>query len=308
MEALATWVSEWEVAVGLVLGMIDVVGRLVLVFTSEKDADSHDARTPEKERVRMKRVSYLLLAVNCSWQLLVFGSLKSSPAAALAVCLVFSLFWATLVAIYSARAVSVAKKEKRSSVANVECLVPTSVYTDLHLGNLLQCFAIFGGQVMLYCMVFRGVWEREPYTDGLVPARSTFFFVTGNIVSFMVFMVFHIEDPWNVEWFSFWRVYLASSGFRAPTHWPRSRIAMSFTVNVFFHYLMITVLPLVLMESSNSMEFVKDATSVLFISRIDDVVFSCTHHVQLKNRPAEVAEPEHSSSIVDVSEVKLSAD
>lgn len=64
---------------------------------------------------------------------------------------------------------------------------------------------------------------------------------------------------------------------------------MSFVVNCYFQKTMITVLPLALMDSSNSMEFVKDATSILFISKIDDVLFPLSHHVPCNDRRDGIA-------------------
>ena len=183
---------------------------------------------------------------------------------------------------------------KRESITNKESLVPTSVYTDIHIGNLLQCAGIFSGQVMLYCLAMQGVLDREIYADRTIPTKSTLFFCAGTVVAFMQEVVNIIDDQWKKEWEDFWCVYFAKRGpgFRPPSHHhPWIRVVMSFLVNNYFMKTMITVLPCALMESSDSMEFVKDATSILFIAKIDDVLFSWSHHVPLSDPPRNLNHP-----------------
>ena len=118
---------------------------------------------------------------------------------------------------------------------------------------MLQCLAIFGGQVMLYSFVLQGVLEREAYADGSIPTKSTTFFIVGAIVGFMQEIVDIMHHQFIERWDTFfWGIYFGKPGFRAPRHWPWSRVAMSFVVNAYFPATMIAVLPLVLMDSSNA--------------------------------------------------------
>lgn len=314
MEALAAWVSRWQVIVGLVMftTQLLVVILQTCVFRAHETVTTKGSKTPEEERDEVNKLTIFRFGDSIMWQLLVFGSLKSSPAAALAVCMVMPLILCVFTIFFCATQLRAAKEERRASILVVESLMPTSVYTDIHLGNMLQCLAIFGGQVMLYSFVLQGVLEREAYANGSVPAKSTGFFVAGAFVSFMQEIVDIIQDQWRIEWEKFWSVYFGKPGFRTRVHWPLSRVTMSFLVNCYFQKTMLCVLPLALMDSSNSMEFVKDATSILFISKIDDILFSWSHHVPLRpNRRDEfIAEPElsnvaHSDADSDANDVSV---
>lgn len=302
MEALATWVSQWEVIVGLVLIILTLflgcINTFRDVYTGQWRAGSRGSAPPEDERRLVNVLGFFRLLDFSAVQVLVFGSLKSSPAAALLVCLVYPVILGFFLCFYEVMQLRATMEGKRASVAMVESLKPTSVYTDIHLGNMLQCLAIFGGQVMLYSLVLQGVIEREAYADGCIPAKQASYFLAGAVVAFVQEIVFIMEDPWFREWDTFWSVYFGKPGFKA-ARLPWIRAAMSFVVNYYFQKAMMYVLPLVLMESSNSMEFVKDATSVLFISRIDDVLFSAAHLVPLSIQVITV-EPELSKSDTDL--------
>ena len=302
MEALATWVSQWEVIVGLVVIILCLFLACIInfkdVYTGQWRAGSRESAPPEVERRSVNLLGFFRLLDFSAIQLLVFGSLKSSPAAALLVCLVYPVLIGFFFVFYEVVQLRATMEGKRASVAMVESLKPSSVYTDIHLGNMLQCLAIFGGQVMLYSLVLQGVIEREAYADGFIPAKQALYFLAGAVVGFVQEIVYIIDDPWRHEWETFWSVYFGKPGFKA-ARLPWIRAAMSFVINYYFHKAMMYVLPLVLMESSNSMEFVKDATSVLFISRIDDVIFSAAHLVPLSIQVITV-EPELSKSDIDL--------
>ncbi|CAE7745478.1 ext1c [Symbiodinium sp. CCMP2592] len=225
--------------------------------------------------------------------MLAFGSLKSSPAAALVVCMVFPVIQGFFYVHGQRLQLRWAREGSRQSVVVADSLMPTSVYTDIQIGNLLQCVAIFAGQIMLYCLVLQGVWEREHYAERVIPTRATSFFLAGTVVAFMQEIVFIIEDSWRREWASFWSVYIGKPGVRA-RRWAWSRVGMSFVVNYYFQKTMVLVLPLFLMESRDCSEFVKDATSVLFIAKIDDIIFAESHRVPLKSRD-ETEEPDLST-------------
>ena len=84
VEALATWVSRWQVIVGLALFTGEMVAAIILtcVFPTVETLPTKRSNTTESERRQVNQIGLFRLMEIFQWQLLVYGSLKSSPGAA----------------------------------------------------------------------------------------------------------------------------------------------------------------------------------------------------------------------------------
>ena len=81
----------------------------------------------------------------------------------------------------------------------------------------------------------------------------------------------------------FWNFYKYQRGFRHKHHFARIRFLMSYTVNELFAATAHLMLPFVLMDAPENMDFVKDATCVLFIAQLDTLqVVAPDHEIPLE--------------------------
>ena len=169
--------------------------------------------------------------------------------------------------------VRVMRLSDETSEARIQRLVPVSVYTDLN-GNILECLAMFSVQLMLFCFVALTVLGQDkldmdlwmntgkPFVD-----EQLFFYVCGALVSVVLQIRGHSFI--HNELLPFWEPYFEE--FADSDHWPRFRLFCSLLVNHVFSEVVLTLLPVILMNSENLMEFVKDATCVAFISEMDNL-------------------------------------
>ncbi|CAK9025865.1 Uncharacterized protein SCF082_LOCUS17262 [Durusdinium trenchii] len=120
-------------------------------------------------------------------------------------------------------------------------------------------------QLMLYCLVAMTVFgldKVEDFTD-----QQVFFYMCGALVSTVLRIRAHSFE--HSEYLPFWEPYFQE--FFNSDHWPKLRLFCSLLVNEFLSQSVLILLPLILMESTDLMEFVKDATCVAFISEMDNL-------------------------------------
>lgn len=146
------------------------------------------------------------------------------------------------------------------------CLIPVSVYTNLQVRNFIQCGGVFAIQVALYMMLMLWVFEQEPFRSE--DDTKVMFYIVGAFIGTVIRI--HHGAFHSVEWAPFWHHYFKGD-FRGTGrgHYPFLRLFLSWLVNELFAQATILMLPVILTESSDRVEFVKDATAVLFISELD---------------------------------------
>ena len=155
----------------------------------------------------------------------------------------------------------------KNGVTEIPTLRPVSVYTDLATGQLDECLAVFSVQIMLYIYVVESVYSREPITHD---DEATAKYLAGAL--FGLVMRTQHGALMTVEGSDFWIPYIWHYSRCKPIVSPLGltlRIVMSWMVNQFFAEMAFIMLPVVLLDSSNSLEFVKDATCILFIAGLE---------------------------------------
>mmetsp|Transcript_71291 Transcript_71291/g.167007 ORF Transcript_71291/g.167007 Transcript_71291/m.167007 type:complete len:323 (-) Transcript_71291:166-1134(-) len=194
-----------------------------------------------------------------------YGCLKHSVTFAAILVLVYSLIRSSFHVVVGIRC---AKKDMEKQVDNDE-LQPVSVYTDMEAGTFLKCVAVFVLQMLLYVMLFRWINSQPVIDPETTEEVVTWYFIAGAIVS----TVSRTMSAGFVsgELLPFWAVYFYAHGgkYHRSHHYPKMRFFMSWLVNSYLNHAIFLMLPLVVMISDNDMEFVKDATAVLFISQLD---------------------------------------
>lgn len=245
--------QEWQTWVG--------IGLLGTIFIG-KHLITKGLVKCQGQKVNLKQVYNTFPAMGRLWEsaghfFLLFAMLKHSPQFALVFVLLYFLLYSLRFCLCSVPRPAKFKHLK---------LQPVSVYTDLEAGNIIECFAMLGGQIMLYCLVALTVYDQdnmEGFTD-----QQVFFFCAGALASAVLRTREHsfLEN----EWKPFWKPYFEEFYHQYSDHWPRLRLCWSVLVNEVFAQMVLILLPVVLMNAPDLMEFVKDATCVAFISHLDN--------------------------------------
>ena len=249
--------QQWQFVLGLVL-----LGAFCATWFCRKTEWFCAGSVPQAWQASIQFRSTLwsvgTLLESCGLFLLLFAMLKHSPQHAVLVVFVYFFFpcFFDLVKVLCV---------KPQSEKNIPRLPPVSVYTDLHAGNLFECLAMLAVQLMLYCLVAMTVFgldKVEDFTD-----QQVFFYMCGALVSTVLRIRAHSFE--HSEYLPFWEPYFQE--FFNSDHWPKLRLFCSLLVNEFLSQSVLILLPLILMESTDLMEFVKDATCVAFISEMDNL-------------------------------------
>ena len=134
-------------------------------------------------------------------------------------------------------------------------------------GQLDECLAVFSVQIMLYIYVVESVYSREPIPHD---DEATAKYLAGAL--FGLVMLAQHGALMTLEGSDFWIPYIWHYAPCKPIVSLLGltlRIVMSWMVNQFFAEMAFIMLPVVLLDSSNSLEFVKDATCILFIAGLE---------------------------------------
>ena len=326
------WISEWQTIVGMVAVCTwrmwaNCITTLQMCW--ERLCHGHASEDLGRSTKWMnQRDSLRLLLVGVGIFFLVFGTLKHLPALAVTFALSHTLLMALLElrylvhtakmqtdGDYRQRTISKAERQnwqvdgdlavrhyhiccfkgrvvrfsENRELDNVEELEPVSVYSDFEGSGLLDCTTVFVLQVMLYVVLLLSV-VQQPSPRDQISDRQVMFYVGGAIIS--IVMQLRGETFKKVEWKPFWRHYFYQ-GFQKAEHWSRVRISMSWLVNQVFAQTTMLMVPVILMEAGDYMDFVKDATSILFIAELDVLSGSITNvkKHQFAQLQAIVAQP-----------------
>ena len=209
-------------------------------------------------------------------------------------CLVRSIIWYVFTKM-NQQTCREQSEQTADKTADVESLTPASVYTDLDgPGSLYKSCLTFCLQVVLYstlCVGFlkmKEPFKLDPCDDDpnqcgaaaiqlqiLVKAlnfqnKKKAFFLLGSVVG--VFMRPLMETFYSTEDESIWKHFHGKTRRDKDRGWEIFlRWLMSFVVNEIYPLAVIFMVPLVLCQAEENVEFVKDATAILFIHQLDNI-------------------------------------
>lgn len=230
-------------------------------------------KTPlEEKRIEETRDHICLFLQFASMSVLEYGTMKHSTAFAVLLALL-GVFARSVFLLYQNFASLELQDQARKKKDN---LVPVSVYTDLHAGNMFACTCMFVIQIMLYGYLLMSVYYGEKLVHDSVSDRMWVQYVCGSVLAGTLLGFDASFIPGECQ--PFWNFYKYQRGFRRKHHFARIRFLMSYTVNELFAATAHLVLPFVLMEAPENMDFVKDATCVLFIAQLDTLQVVAPEH------------------------------
>ena len=279
--------------VGLVMLLATICGICglccICLFThigetgEHKQPDEHHEGPDE----HVDNVDTVVGTVMALWQsvamnLVLFGSLKHSMKAAVTVAMIHTFIRSVFILMIAGDDKKI--KQKKDVAVKAGCLKPVSAYTDMEKGTVLQCLPVFGVQVTLYIMMLQSVWDRDAFTEAQpMTDRQVVLFVVGAFVSAVMNLI--VDRFESGAYMPFWGVYFhAQEEFRKNRHFPILRVVLSWVVNSFLASTAIFLIPVILMDAPDNMEFVKDATCILFIAEIDTILkLDDTHDIRLKD-------------------------
>jgi len=208
----------------------------------------------------------MMLTLATLWEsaalfILFYSTLKHSPAIAVLEAFIYSLYQGGVALLQH-------KPKEQSESEQRKHLQPVSVYTDLHVGNFFECVTVFVLQVMLYMFLLLTVYHQEKLIEEEITEQQLFMYICGSVVGLVLRL--REQSFLAAEWEPFWHPYFYED-FRRPHHFAKVRCFMSWLANEAFARTIFFLLPVILMYSPDLLEFVKDATCIVFIAHLDDV-------------------------------------
>ena len=265
------WINDQQTIIGLVLlgttpfaacflGCCTICLRLIFCGQTAQDMQ----KTLSKHGV--VQATKMMLTLATLWEsaalfILFYSTLKHSPAIAVLEAFVYSLYQGGLALLQH-------KPKEQSESEQRKHLQPVSVYTDLHVGNFFECVTVFVLQVMLYMFLLLTVYHQEKLIEEEITEQQLFMYVCGSVVGLVLRL--REQSFLAAEWEPFWHPYFYED-FRRPHHFAKVRCFMSWLANEAFARTIFFLLPVILMYSPDLLEFVKDATCIVFIAHLDDV-------------------------------------
>ncbi|CAE7705290.1 unnamed protein product [Symbiodinium necroappetens] len=265
------WINDQQTIIGLVLlgttpfaacflGCCTICLRLIFCGQTAQDMQ----KTLSKHGV--VQATKMMLTLATLWEsaalfILFYSTLKHSPAIAVLEAFVYSLYQGGLALLQH-------KPKEQSESEQRKHLQPVSVYTDLHVGNFFECVTVFVLQVMLYMFLLLTVYHQEKLIEKEITEQQLFMYVCGSVVGLVLRL--REQSFLAAEWEPFWHPYFYED-FRRPHHFAKVRCFMSWLANEAFARTIFFLLPVILMYSPDLLEFVKDATCIVFIAHLDDV-------------------------------------
>lgn len=161
--------------------------------------------------------------------------------------------------------------EEDSESAEDQCpdeLSATNTYCDLH-GSFAKCIGKFVAQLVMGWFFFISACEIK-FPRELTHAQSTYF-IAAAVLSVVIRP--DVSSFFNHEWVGFWRTYFKHQN-KYDHEFPvlaGCRCFCSWIVNHLLLSVVYTAFPVVVLSCSNHLEFVKDATAVLFITSLDNL-------------------------------------
>ena len=311
--SVGSWISESQATLGLVMLVLTPCGVCLSICVKQlvccdslfcgamRDPDLFAAVTEENNKsdrvnelfehmVREQQKLYPMWE-SVSLYLLIYAAQKHSP-------LFTVIFGAAYVVLRSFLLLLLFRKTAPFDELNTTeetSLAPVSVYTDLRTGTTFEYMGVFGIQVTLYMMLMLSVVDQPALTGK--EDEKVWFFIIGSFIGTVMRSqqgAFH-----SIEWVPFWKRYF-NEGFKDKEyHFPWRRIFLSWLVNELFAQTTLLMLPLILIGSSDRVEFVKDATAVLFIAELDKLE-SITVKQEIVKRESQRSEKAETPDIVIV--------
>lgn len=257
-----SWLGEWQTIVGLSMLVLTPCGTIAIGVSHDwilgsaavqKTSELYDEKTIE---------SVVTMWESASLYLIMYSSLKHSPSFAAIFGLCFTCLRSAIVFFFELG--NKVQEMKKKVPTNVN-LQPVSVYTDLKVANCFDYCGVFAIQVALYLMLLLSVYDQEPLEFS---EQEVLFFVVGGFIGGVIRI--HQGAFHSVEWRPFWREYFVHVE-KDNEHYPYRRMILSWLVNELFAQAIVLLLPAILTASSDRVEFVKDATAVLFIAELDKI-------------------------------------
>ncbi|CAK9060406.1 unnamed protein product [Durusdinium trenchii] len=304
-----SWIAEWQTILGLVfiLGwpclfcVVFVIASVPAQWVGECSKGRAYDRDKDLDRLG-KDKALRHLCMYSGLYLLIYGTLKHSPGLAVLVAALHTLITASLQLCWLAGTANennskasnerekgeeiklaplthgddqtdqATANENKHQASNQdqkeEALVPESVYSNFEGRPILECASVFAIQIMLYGMVLSEVFFQNPIFEE-IEERQMWFYIGGAAIGSVVRLTGDSFE--NHEWKPFWERYFFENFRDKEMHWTWLRFAMSWVVNHLLADIILLMLPVILMQADDNMDFVKDATSVLFISELDNI-------------------------------------
>ena len=265
------WINDQQTIIGLVLLGTTPCAACFLgccticlrgIFCGQNPQDMQ--KTLSKHGV--VQATKMMLTLATLWEsaalfILFYSTLKHSPAIAVLEAFIYSLYQGGVALLRH-------KPKEQSESEQRKHLQPVSVYTDLHVGNFFECVTVFVLQVMLYMFLLLTVYHQEKLSEEEITEQQLFMYVCGSVVGLVLRL--REQSFLEAEWEPFWHPYFYEDFWR-PHHFAKVRCFMSWLANEAFARTIFFLLPVILMYSPDLLEFVKDATCIVFIAHLDDV-------------------------------------
>ena len=270
--------QEWQAAAGLCLLCTANIITAIMVCGKERfdgcidgccRSGSDDAAgDPEKAQEKLRKQNHsnarsvISFVESCALFLWVLAMLKHSPQSVVFEVVIYFTFVSFLIIVQLRN-----RKLKDPEKLKKKELKPVSVYTDLEAGNPVEYLAVLFVQLMLYLLVAGAVYNQDKVKE--FTFQQIVFYVCGALVSSVLRAREH--SFYHTEYKPFWEPYCEECW--EPKHKLnfRFRLFCSLLANEIFSQAVLILLPVVLMNAPDLMEFVKDATCVAFISQMDNL-------------------------------------
>ena len=262
------WINDQQTVIGLVLlgttpfaacflGCCTICLRLIFCGQTAQDMQ----KTLSKHGV--VQATKMMLTLATLWEsaalfILFYSTLKHSPAIAVLEAFVYSLYQGGLALLQH-------KPKEQSESGTAQTSATSLCVHRPACGELLRVRHRFCAP---------GDAVHVPAADGLPPReeeiteQQLFMYVCGSVVGLVLRL--REQSFLAAEWEPFWHPYFYED-FRRPHHFAKVRCFMSWLANEAFARTIFFLLPVILMYSPDLLEFVKDATCIVFIAHLDDV-------------------------------------
>ena len=175
-----------------------------------------------------------------------------------------------------------------------EGLKPVSVYTDVQ-GDLYEFTFTCMVQVTLYAYLLEWVSNQDPFDHLWDFTEQRKFFDAGCLIGVVIRRfteTFH-KGEFECFWTKWYEARLDELRNLSWSEWVKEmsgeivRFASSWVVNDVLALTAIFLFPVILSKSDNQMEFVKDATAVMFIAEMDNLKKDSYKPIVLRRRDTE---------------------
>ena len=287
------WLNEWQTWIGLMMLPCAPVMRWFNLWLQKSSARRIHARTTkpmqeienDEQHQRFFRAQGSSLVTGwdtCAAYLLIFSAIKYSPRLAVICAFVCTSLLSGARVAYHFLAPRMRLPgfvgrfnemvDKQNKMEN-KGLSPVSVYTDLEMSNFFQYGSVFAIQGFLYWVLAQFVLDQELRVHESHEERWKY--AWGAVIGTVIRIT--LESFYTKEFLPFWKPLLTCDDFQKCREIRHTyplvimRCVLSWWINDVCAQAILWLLPIILINSSDRLEFVKDATAVLFIELLDDL-------------------------------------